>query len=210
MSFVIAIDGPAASGKGTIARRLAHHYGFHHLDTGLCYRAVGKALLDAGLSLDNETAAIEIAQKVDLAQMDGSVLSAHEIGNAASKIAVISDVRAILVDAQKNFSKQAPGTVLDGRDIGTVVCPDANVKIYVTADPEVRAERRFKEAQKKGSDQSYAQILADVKERDARDAGRENSPMRQADDALLLDTSKMDIEAAFLAAKDIVDAAMKS
>lgn len=210
MSFVIAIDGPAASGKGTIARRLAHHYGFHHLDTGLCYRAVGKALMDADLTLDDEPSAVEMAHKVDLEKMDGAILSAHDIGNAASKVAVIPKVRSVLVDAQRKFSKKAPGTVLDGRDIATVVCPNANVKIYVTADAQARARRRFLEVQSKGSDQSYDQILADISQRDARDAGRSDSPLRRADDAHLIDTSKMDIETAFLAAKTHVDDAMNA
>ena len=209
-TFIIAIDGPAASGKGTISRRLAKELKFHHLDTGLTYRGVAKMLLDQNLPLDDVTLAEQAARELDLGTMDGNILSAHDIGNAASKVAVIPSVRKILVDAQRAFSAKTPGTVLDGRDIGTVVCPNADVKIYVTAKAETRADRRFKEAQSKGGNQSYAEILADIKARDERDSGRKDSPMRQADDAHLLDTSKMDIETAFTAAKALVDAALNS
>lgn len=207
-TFIIAIDGPAASGKGTISRRLAKEFGFHHLDTGLTYRGVAKGLIDQGLPLDDVALAEQAAQDLDLGAMDGNILSAHEIGNAASKVAVIPSVRKILVDAQRTFSIKTPGTVLDGRDIGTVVCPDADVKIYVIAKAETRADRRFKEAQSKGGTQSYEEILVDIKARDERDSGRKDSPMRQADDAHLLDTSKMDIETAFTAAKALIDAAL--
>lgn len=207
-TFIIAIDGPAASGKGTISRRLAKEFSFHHLDTGLTYRGVAKMLLDQGLPLDDTALAEQAALDLDLGALDGSVLSAHEIGNAASKVAVIPSVREILVDAQRAFSTQTPGTVLDGRDIGTVVCPNADVKIYVIAQAETRADRRFKEAQNKGGTQSYEDILADIIARDERDSSRKDSPMRQADDAHLLDTSKMDIETAFTAAKALVDAAL--
>lgn len=207
-TFIIAIDGPAASGKGTLSRRLAREFGFHHLDTGLTYRGVAKKLLDQALPLDDASLAEQAARDLDLGSLDADVLSAHDIGNAASKVAVITSVRHILVDAQRAFSIQPPGTVLDGRDIGTVVCPDADVKIYVIAQAETRAERRYKEALNKGGDQSYAEILADIKARDERDSGRKDSPMRRADDAHLLDTSKMDIETAFTAAKALVDAAL--
>ena len=143
--MIIAIDGPAAAGKGTLSRRIAEQYGFHHLDTGLTYRATAKALLDAGLPLDDEAAAEKVAAKVDLAGLDRTILSAHDIGEAASKIAVMPSVRRALVAAQQAFSRKTPGTVIDGRDIGTVVCPDAPVKFYVTASPEVRAWRRYDE-----------------------------------------------------------------
>ena len=139
----IAIDGPAAAGKGTLSRLIADAYGFHHLDTGLTYRAVAKALIDARLPLDDEAVAARVAEEIDLSGLDRSVLSAHAIGEAASKIAVMPDVRRALVEAQRNFSRKEPGTVLDGRDIGTVVRPDADVKLYVTASPEVRARRRM-------------------------------------------------------------------
>lgn len=209
MGFVIAIDGPAAAGKGTLSRRIAETYGFHHLDTGLTYRATAKALLDAGLPLNDERVAEEMAREVDLGGLDRSVLSRHEIGEAASKIAVIPSVRRALVEAQQAFSRREPGTVLDGRDIGTVVCPHAPVKLYVTASPEVRAKRRFDEIIAGGGEADFEAIFADVKKRDERDMGRADSPLRPADDAHLLDTSEMSIEAAFQAAKSHIDAALK-
>lgn len=209
MTLVIAIDGPAAAGKGTLSRRIAEEYGFHHLDTGLTYRAAAKALLDAGLPLDDETVAEKMAREVELAGLDRSVLSAHQIGEAASKIAVMPAVRRALVEAQRIFSRKEPGTVLDGRDIGTVVCPDAAVKLYVTATPEVRAKRRYDEIIAGGGAADYAAIFEDVKRRDERDMARADSPLRPAEDAHLLDTSEMGIEAAFQAAKVLIDAALK-
>ncbi|MCF3638980.1 (d)CMP kinase [Rhizobium sp. TRM95111] len=209
MTFTIAIDGPAAAGKGTLSRRIAEEYGFHHLDTGLTYRATAKALLDRKLPLDDEPLAAEVAGKLDLGGLDRAVLSAHEIGDAASKVAVMPSVRRALVEAQRAFSAREPGTVLDGRDIGTVVCPDAPVKLYVTASAEVRAKRRFDEVVAGGGTADFETILADIVRRDERDAGRADSPMRAADDAHLLDTSEMSIEAAFSAAKAIIDAALK-
>ncbi len=205
---VIAIDGPAAAGKGTLSRRIAQVYGFHHLDTGLTYRACAKALLDAGLPLDDERQAAEMALKVDLSGLDRSVLSAHAIGEAASKIAVMPAVRRALVEAQRAFSKRAPGTVLDGRDIGTVVCPDAAVKLYVTASAEVRAKRRFDEIVSGGGTAVFEEVLADVIKRDERDMNRADSPLKPADDAHLIDTTEMGIEAAFQAAKRLIDAAL--
>jgi len=205
---VIAIDGPAAAGKGTLSRRIAEDYGFHHLDTGLTYRACAKALLDAGLPLDDEAQAAEMAAKVDLGGLDRSVLSAHAIGEAASKIAVMPSVRRALVEAQRAFSKRAPGTVLDGRDIGTVVCPDATVKLYVTASAEVRAKRRFDEIVVGGGEARFEDVLADVIKRDDRDMNRADSPLKPADDAHLIDTTEMGIEAAFQAAKRLIDAAL--
>ena len=206
--ITIAIDGPAAAGKGTLSRRIAEEYGFHHLDTGLTYRATAKALLDAGLPLDDEAVAEKVAREVELAGLDRSVLSAHAIGEAASKIAVMPAVRRALVEAQRAFSLREPGTVLDGRDIGTVVCPDAPVKLYVTASPEVRAKRRFDEIVGNGQPADYQAIFEDVKKRDERDMGRADSPLRPAEDAHLLDTSEMSIEAAFQAAKTLIDAAL--
>jgi CMP/dCMP kinase len=203
--LLVAIDGPAASGKGTLARRLAARYKLPHLDTGLTYRAVGKAMLDAGLSLDNPDAAVEAAANISLASLDPNILAAHAIGEAASKVAVIPAVRRILVEKQRAFAGQPGGAVLDGRDIGTVVCPDAKVKLYVTASAEVRAKRRFDEELMRDGDADYEQILEDVERRDARDMGRTDSPLRPADDAHLLDTSKMSIEAAFSAAVAIID-----
>lgn len=206
--LVIAIDGPAASGKGTLARRVAAHYKLNHLDTGLSYRAVAKALLDNGEPLDDEAAAQAAAGNVDLAQMDRATLSANEVGEAASKVAVISSVRRILVEKQREFAKTPPGAVLDGRDIGTVVCPDASVKIFLTADARVRAERRWREIEAKGGTASFKAILADIEQRDARDMNRADSPLKPADDAHLLDSSKMDIDSAFRAACAIIDAAV--
>jgi cytidylate kinase len=208
-AIVIAIDGPAAAGKGTLSRQIADAYGFHHLDTGLTYRATAKALLDAGLPLDNEEIAGKMAREVELAGLDRNILSAHAIGEAASKIAVMPSVRRALVEAQRAFSLRWPGTVLDGRDIGTVVCPDAPVKLYVTASADVRARRRYDEIVDKGGEADYDAIFADVKKRDERDMGRSDSPLKPADDAHLLDTSEMSIEAAFRAAKTIIDAALK-
>jgi cytidylate kinase len=209
MTFTIAIDGPAAAGKGTLSRRIAEVYGFHHLDTGLTYRATAKALLDRGLPLDDEAVAADVARSLDLAGLDRAILSAHAIGEAASKIAVMPSVRRALVEAQRAFSLRQPGTVLDGRDIGTVVCPDAPVKLYVTASADVRARRRYDEIVGKGCEADYGAIFADVKKRDERDMGRSDSPLKPADDAHLLDTSEMSIEAAFRAAKSIIDAALK-
>lgn len=204
--FTIAIDGPAASGKGTLARRLASQYGLHHLDTGLTYRGVAKALIDAGEPLDDVAIAERAARALDLGALDRAVLSAHGIGEAASKVAVMTPVRTALVDKQRAFAATPPGAVLDGRDIGTVVCPEADVKLYVIASPEVRATRRWREIEAGGGAADYARILADIERRDARDMGREDSPLRPANDAHLLDTSEMDIETAFQAACKLVDA----
>jgi cytidylate kinase len=209
-AFTIAIDGPAASGKGTLSRLLAAQYGFRHLDTGLTYRAVAKAVIDAGESLDDEEAAKNAAKSLDLANLDRAVLARHEIGEAASKIAVMPKVRRALVQKQREFAAALPGTVLDGRDIGTVVCPNAQVKLYVTASPQVRAYRRYHEILARGGEADEDQIRADIEKRDQRDMGRADSPLRPADDAHLLDTSEMTIEAAFAAAKAIVDRALKA
>ena len=208
MTFTIAIDGPAAAGKGTLSRRIAETYGFHHLDTGLTYRATAKALLDAGLPLDDEAVAEKMALEVDLAGLDRAVLSRHDIGEAASKIAVMTPVRRALVKAQQRFALKEPGTVLDGRDIGTVVCPQAPVKLYVTASADVRARRRYDEILANGGSGDYDAIFTEVKKRDERDMGRADSPLKPAQDAHLLDTSKMSIEAAFQAAKSLIDEAL--
>lgn len=205
----IAIDGPAAAGKGTLSRLIADAYGFHHLDTGLTYRATAKALLDRGLPLDDEAIAAGVARNLDLSGLDRTVLSAHVIGEAASKIAVMPAVRRALVEAQREFAERAPGTVLDGRDIGTVVCPDAVVKFYVTASADVRARRRYDEIIANGGAAEYEAVFQDVRRRDERDMGRLDSPLRPAENAHLLDTSEMSIEAAFSAARSIIDAALK-
>jgi len=207
--IVIAVDGPAAAGKGTLSRRLAAHYGLRHLDTGLTYRATAKALIDRGLPLDDEEMAARIARTLELTDLDRAVLSAHDIGEAASKVAVMPKVRKALVEAQRDFARSLPGAVLDGRDIGTVVCPDALIKFYVTASPAVRAQRRYDEIVGNGGSADLAGILADIEKRDARDAERADSPLRPADDAHLLDTTEMGIEAAFEAARRLVDAALE-
>lgn len=199
-NLVIAIDGPAASGKGTLARKLAETFGLPHLDTGLIYRATAKSMLDSGASLSDETAAVKAANSIDLSTLDRAILSAHTIGDAASQISVLASVRAALLDVQRNFANTPPGAVLDGRDIGTNVCPNADVKIYVTASAETRAQRRHLEDIANSGTTSYAEIFNDLKKRDHRDSNRKENPLKPAKDALLLDTSKMDIETAFLTA----------
>lgn len=206
--MIIAIDGPAASGKGTLGRRLAAHYGLNHLDTGLLYRAVAAELLDSGRPLEDEAAAVAAARHLNLDAISAPRLSGHAIGSAASQIAVMGPVRAELLERQRAFARRPPGAVLDGRDIGTVVCPDAEAKIFLVADAEVRARRRAAEIGA-GDPEAFARVLADIRERDQRDRNRPIAPLRQADDAHLLDTSGMDIEAAFRAAVDIVDRALR-
>ena len=205
--MIIAIDGPAASGKGTLGKRLAAHYGLPHLDTGLIYRAVGKALLDAGRSLEDREAAIAAARALDPSRFDENALKSDKIGNAASVIAVIPEVRAALLSFQRAFATQKPGAVLDGRDIGTVIAPEAEVKIFVTASAEERARRRFRELQGRGESPDQAMILRDILQRDERDASRTVAPFRPAADAHLLDTTHLDIDASIRAAVDIVEAA---
>ena len=204
--MIIAIDGPAASGKGTLGKRLAEHYGLRHLDTGLIYRAVAKALLDAGHPLDDRARAAEAARRLDPATFDGR-LKSHAIGEAASIVSAIPEVRAALVAFQRNFAAEPPGAVLDGRDIGTVICPAAEVKIFVTAEPHARARRRFLELYANGQPVSEADILADILRRDERDTKRPVAPLAPAPDAHLLDTTHFDIDAAFRAAVAIVEAA---
>lgn len=203
--IIIAIDGPAASGKGTLARRLAVHLGVPHLDTGLTYRAVGQALMQAGLPLEREELAEIVAENLDLGTLDRDVLSSHEVGEAASKVAVMSGVRRSLVEAQRAFANNGSGAVLDGRDIGTVVCPDADVKLYITASPEVRARRRHREVDEKGGGATYEEVLADIIRRDERDMGRADSPLKPAEDAHLIDTTEMTIETAFQQVLDVVE-----
>jgi cytidylate kinase len=205
--MIIAIDGPAASGKGTIARRLAAHYGLPHLDTGLLYRAVARALLDFDHPLADETAAVRAAQALDRSHLDEARLRGREMGEAASVVAALPAVRAALVDWQRAFARRAEGAVLDGRDIGTVICPDATVKIFVTATPEERARRRFRELAGRGETVTFEDVLDDIRRRDARDSARAMAPLAIAPDARLLDTTSLDIEQAFLAAVAIIDAA---
>lgn len=202
--MIIAIDGPAASGKGTLARRLAEHLGFACLDTGLLYRAVGRDVARQGFRLDDAWAAVSAARSLDPATLADPGLRGTVAGDAASIVARIPEVRAALLAYQRDFARRVPGAVLDGRDIGTVVCPQADVKIFVTASPEVRASRRFTEFQAAGLDVAYETVLADILTRDARDAGRPNAPMAVAPDAMLLDTSNLSIEAAFDAAVGLI------
>ena len=197
MIFTVAIDGPAAAGKGTISRRLADQFGFAHLDTGLLYRAVGAKVADGAapeMAAQNLTAA-------DLARTD---LRSHTAGQAASKVAVIPEVRSALVTFQREFARQNGGAVLDGRDIGTVICPDADLKLFVTARPEVRAHRRYLEL---GGDEAL--ILNEIIERDSRDMSRADAPLRAAEDAVVIDTSDLDIEAAVRLAAEHVTARLK-
>ena len=204
--MIIAIDGPAASGKGTLGKRLAAHYGLRHLDTGLLYRAVAKAMVDDGYRLDDAVHAVAAARALDPGRFDEQALKSHAIGEAASLVSSISEVRAALLDLQRDFGRVPPGAVLDGRDIGTVIFPDAEVKILVTAAAEERARRRARELQAAGGRVSEAEILADILRRDGRDTQRSVAPLKAAPDAHLLDTTHLDIDAAFRAAVDIVEA----
>lgn len=213
MGFVIAIDGPAAAGKGTLAKKIAAHYAYAYLDTGSLYRAVGVAVMAQGLAASDEPAAIRAAQSLDATKIDQKAIRTAEAGEAASVVAVMPAVRAAILQFQRDFATNPPngakGAVLDGRDIGTVVCPEADVKIFVTASAEIRANRRFLELKTSGSSTSEAQVLEDTRERDRRDAERTLSPMRPAADAHLLDTSNLSIEAAFGEAVRIIDKSMR-
>ncbi|MGD9668506.1 MAG: (d)CMP kinase [Hyphomicrobiaceae bacterium] len=202
--MIIAIDGPAASGKGTLAKRIAAHFGYSVLDTGLLYRAVARDLRAADQSLEDEPAAEWVAKSLDPATLSDPGLRLPGVGEAASVVAKMPLVRSALLAFQRDFAAQEPGAVLDGRDIGTVVCPDADVKIFVSADVEVRARRRYEELKKRGEPVTYEGVLATIKARDARDAGRADAPMVVAADALLLDTTDLDIEAAFDAAVGLI------
>ncbi len=202
--MIIAIDGPAASGKGTLGKRIAEHFGLAHLDTGLLYRAVARCVLARGAPLEDEAAAVECARNLDRESLSDPELREAGIGEAASIVARIEGVRAALLAFQREFARRKPGAVLDGRDIGTVVCPDADVKIFVTALPEVRAHRRYLERKARGEDISYGEVLDLIRQRDERDASRANAPMRPAEDAILLDTTNLDIEAAFDAAVGLI------
>jgi CMP/dCMP kinase len=202
--MIIAIDGPAASGKGTLAKRIAELWGLPCLDTGLLYRGVARDVVARGYKLADPWAALASARSLDPRSLDDPDLRTPGAGEAASIVASMAAVRAALLDYQRAFAAQAGGAVLDGRDIGTVVCPSADAKVYVTARPEVRAWRRFAERQEQGLAVTYDAILADIERRDARDAGRESAPMRAAPDAYLLETSDLDIEAAFEAVVGLI------
>ncbi len=204
--MIIAIDGPAASGKGTLGKRLAAHYGFHHLDTGLIYRAVARALLEGGHPLDDEVHAEQAARRLEAARFDEGALKSQAMGEAASVVSALPKVRAALVDFQRRFAGRPPGAVLDGRDIGTVICPQADVKIFVIASEQERARRRAAELRAGGNMVDEEAVLADILRRDERDRGRAVAPLRAAADAHLLDTTHLDIDAAVRAAVDIVEA----
>jgi len=203
--MIIAIDGPAASGKGTLGKRLAAHFGLRHLDTGLIYRAVAKALLDAGRALDDKAQAVAAARALDPGSFDEKVLKGHAMGEAASIVSAIPEVRVALFAFQRDFAAASPGAVLDGRDIGTVICPDADVKIFVVAAPEVRARRRAAELKAACQPADEAAILEDIRRRDERDRSRAVAPLKAADDAIELDTSNLDVEAAVAAAIALVE-----
>jgi cytidylate kinase len=202
--MIIAIDGPAASGKGTLAKRIAQAWGLPCLDTGLLYRAVARDVTARGFKLADAWAALALARSLDPETLDDPRLRSPGVGEAASIVASMPEVRAALLDYQKTFAAQAGGAVLDGRDIGTVVCPVADAKIFVTARPEVRAWRRFVERQAQLLPVTFDGVLDDIRRRDARDTGRESAPMRPAPDADLLETSDLDIEAAFEAAVGLI------
>ncbi len=209
---IIAIDGPAAAGKGTLAKRLAEHFGLALLDTGLLYRAVGRKVMDAGHDLADPAlyaeAAGETARSLSPGDLEADGLRNDETAQAASKVSALPAVRDALLDFQRRFAEQPPegagGAILDGRDIGTVVCPGADVKLFVTASTEVRAKRRHKELQDRGLEAIYARVLEDMEERDARDAGRDVAPLAPAEDAFQLDTSHMDADQVFRAALDFI------
>ncbi len=202
--MIVAIDGPAASGKGTLARMIARHFKLAYLDTGSLYRAVARDTLARGFRLDDTWAVVSIARSLDPATLDDAGLRDPGVGEAASRIAGIPEVRAALLDYQRSFALRSPGAVLDGRDIGTVVCPGADAKVFVTATVEERARRRFLERQRQGEDITFDQTLELIQGRDARDSERGSSPMRRAQDADLLDTTEMSIETAFDAAVGLI------
>ena len=207
--MIIAIDGPAASGKGTLARRLAVHFDFAHLDTGKLYRAVGLAVLRENTEPEDAGAALRKAQALRASDLDDPALAGDDAAVAASKVAAIPEVREALLDFQRTFAARPPnggsGAVIDGRDIGTVVCPEAEVKLYVTAAIEVRAARRHKELLERGETSIYSRVLQDLKDRDARDSSRSAAPLRAADDAKRIDTTEMTADAAFDAALAYVE-----
>ena len=204
--MIIAIDGPAASGKGTLGKRLAHHYGYRHLDTGVIYRAVAWSLLQAGADPGDELVAVAAALELDPEKFGNPVLKTQAVGEAASVVAAIPGVREVLVNFQRQFAEGPPGAVLDGRDVGTVICPHADVKIFVVANPEVRARRRTLEARARGEKADEAAVLTDIIKRDERDQNRPVAPLRPALDAHMLDNSDLDIEAGVRAAIAIVEA----
>ncbi len=208
--MIIAIDGTTSSGKGTLAKRLAARYGLPHLDTGLLYRAVGKAAMDAGVELADEASCAAIAAGIDPARFDERELRTAGVGAAASIVAVLGDVRRALFDLQRKFAKREGGAVLDGRDIGTVIAPDADVKLWVDASVEERARRRFLELSGMGEATTQGAVLVQLKERDARDSQRKDAPMKPADDAIWIDTTRMTPDECLARAVEIVEAKRKA
>lgn len=204
--MIIAIDGPAASGKGTVARALAAHFDLPHLDTGLLYRAVGAAALARAVPFEDAQALAGLAAALNVAALDAEALRSGPVGEAASRVAAVPAVRESLLRLQQEFAHQTGGAVLDGRDIGTVIAPDADIKIFVTATPEARAARRHHELRGRGEDVSFAEVLADIVRRDARDSGRSSAPLTQAPDAVLLDNTTLDRDAGIARALAIVAA----
>lgn len=211
---IIAIDGPAAAGKGTLAKKLADHFQLELLDTGLLYRAVAGKVLDSGVEIGDDPESYsdiagQAARSLIPADLEVDGLRNDNVAQAASKVSALPEVRAALLSFQRNFAEHPPyggrGAILDGRDIGTVVCPEADVKLFVTASTEIRAKRRLKELQERGVEAIYARVLDDMRERDARDAGRDASPLVAAEDAFLLDTSDLDADQAFAAALDFIE-----
>jgi CMP/dCMP kinase len=205
--MIIAIDGPAASGKGTLAKRLAAHFGLPHLDTGLLYRAVARTILDRNSDLAHEPTATLVAQSLDTSHLDDPRLREREMGEAASLVSGFQPVRDALIEFQRRFAAQLPGAVLDGRDIGTVVCPIAEVKLFVTATPEERARRRHLELVARDEPADFTAILEDIRRRDERDTSRAVSPLRPAPDAVVIDTTALDADAAFRRALEVVESA---
>ncbi len=206
--MIIAVDGPAAAGKGTLTRNLADHFDLARLDTGLIYRAAGKLASQLGDPADSATA-VKAAQSLSFTDLEKPSLRDEVAGEVASKVAAVPEVRAILLSFQRDFAAHPPGgkkgAVLDGRDIGTVVCPDATVKLFITASPEVRAERRFKELQERGEEAIRSRILRDIKDRDKRDCSRPVAPLESAKDAKVIDTSDLDAAAVFAVALEYID-----
>jgi cytidylate kinase len=203
---IIAVDGPAAAGKGTVARALAKHFGYHFLDTGSLYRMVGLEVMRAGGDPHDKALATRAAAGLDPSRYSDADLRSEEVGSAASIVAVIPEVRAALLDLQRSFARKPPGAVLDGRDIGTVVCPDADVKLFITASPRIRAHRRMMELAARGLPSSYESVLTEIHARDERDSKRATAPLVAAKDAKVIDTSAMNIEEAVAAATRAVTA----
>ena len=207
--MIVAIDGPSASGKGTLSKRLAAHLGFAHLDTGKLYRAVGMMVMDGGGDPADESVALQAAKSLEPASLADPDLGVDIAAVAASNVAAITSVRDVLMQFQRDFAAMPPGglkgAVLDGRDIGTVVCPEAEVKLYVTANTDIRAERRHKELLERGKSIIYAVVLQDMKERDERDTNRSVAPLKPAEDAFILDTSDLDADQAFSAALEKIE-----